>query len=174
MYGTTGIFRYPALTELGRVGELKVNMSVFVGTSSLFRRIFILLTTTTPCEVRFSHISSSLTPSKSLDLITPLHEFREECGVTLIGTLQISLDLRRFREWLSVAHSTNRVPFRNFFTDLRLPANPCSPLSIAKGESFRKAPSSVDPIIRNLGQVLKEVTLDFLAFIAFYHRFFIA
>ena len=79
-------------------------MSVFVGTSSLFRGIFILLTTT-PCEVSFSDITSSPTPSKSLE-----HEFREECGVTLIGTLQRSLDLKRLQEWLSVAHS-NRVLF---------------------------------------------------------------
>ena len=132
---------------MGRVGELKVNMSVFVGTNSLFRRIFILLTTTTLCEVIFSNIISSPTLSKYLDLITPLHEFREECGVTLIGTLQRSLDSRRLREWPSVAYSTNRVPFRNFFTEMRLPANPCSHLSIAKAESFRKAASSVDPII---------------------------
>ena len=52
--------------------------------------------------------------------------------------------------------------------DLRLTANPCSPLSLAKGDSFRKAPSSVDPIIWNLGQVLQEfiqeVILNFLTF----------
>ena len=58
----------------------------------------------------------------------------------------------RFKKTLRMAISCiNRVPFRNFFTDLRLPVNPCSSLSIVKGDSFRKAPSSVDPITRNLG-----------------------
>ena len=80
--------------------------------------------------------------------------------MTLIGTLHRSLDLRRLREWLSVAHSTNRVPFRNFFTDLRLPTNPYSPLSVAKGDSLCKVPSSVDLITRNRGQVLTDVILD--------------
>ena len=40
----------------------------------------------------------------------------------------------RFKKTSRMAHSTNIVLFGNFFTDFRLPANPCSPLSIAKGD----------------------------------------
>ena len=76
MYGTTGMRKYPAFTESGRVGVLKVRIRVFVGTSSLFRRTLILLTDVIPCEERFSQISSSLTPSRSFDRTTPFDEFR--------------------------------------------------------------------------------------------------
>ena len=67
----------------------------------------------------------------------------------------------RFKVTLRMAIS---VLFCNFFSDLRLPVNPCSPLSIAKGDRFCKAPSMVEPIIRNHGQVLTEVILDFFTF----------
>ena len=77
----------------------KVRIKVFVGNSSLFRRTFILLTDVIPCEDRFSHISSSLT--SSLHLMTPFDELREACEVTLIGTLQKIVDLRRQVECFS-------------------------------------------------------------------------
>ena len=83
------------------MGTSKVRIKVFVGNSSLFRRTFILLTDVTPCEDRFSHISSSPTPSSSLHLMTPFDELREACEVTLIGTLQKIVDLRRQVECFS-------------------------------------------------------------------------
>ena len=84
IYGTIGICKYPAFTELGRVGTSNVRIKVFVGTSSLFRRTFIRLTDVTPCEDRFSQISSSLTPSRSRYRITPFEEFRYVCGLSVI------------------------------------------------------------------------------------------
>ena len=48
---------------------------IFVGNSSLFRRIFIFLTAVTPCEDTFKQIS--LTPSNSRHLITSFDEVRE-------------------------------------------------------------------------------------------------
>jgi hypothetical protein len=152
MKGTTGIFKYPALTDSGRIGLLNVRIKVFVGIKTSFRRILILLTVVTPCEDRFSQISSSLTPSKSLDRITPFDELREECAVTLIDMLQSTFDFRRFLEWLSVEHSTKSDPFLNFLTLLGCPAKPSSPFCIAKGDNVRKAASSVDPMTINLGQ----------------------
>ena len=83
------------------MGTSKVRIKVFVGNSSLFRRTFILLTDVTPCEDRFSQISSSLTPSNYLHLVTPFDELREACEVTLIGTLQKIVNLRRQVECFS-------------------------------------------------------------------------
>ena len=83
------------------MGTSKVRIKLFVGNSSLFRRTFILLTDVIPCEDKCSQISSSLTPSNSLHLMTPFHELREACEVTLIGTLQNIVDLRRQVECFS-------------------------------------------------------------------------
>ena len=95
----------------GRMGTSKVRIKVFVGNSSLLRRTFILLTDVhvTPCEDRFSHISSSLTPSSYLHLMTPFDELREAYDVTLIGTLQKIVDLRRQVECFSEWHSTSDI-----------------------------------------------------------------
>ena len=142
--GTTGILRYPALMESGRRGFENVRMKVFVGTNSLFRRIWILLTADTPWEERLSSISSSLTPSKSLltadtpweerlssisssltpskslDRMTPFDELRDVCALTLIGILHITLDFRRHFEWCCLIHSTSKQPFCILFTLFRL------------------------------------------------------
>ena len=83
------------------MGTSKVRIKVFVGNSSLFRRTFILLTDVTPCEDTFSQISSSLTPSNYVHLMTPFDELRDACEVTLIGTLQNIVDLRRQVECFS-------------------------------------------------------------------------
>ena len=100
----------------------------------------------------------------SLDLITPLLAFRKECGVTLIAE-KFRFNFKTLVNGYQLhIQLIIRVPFRNFFTDLRFPANHCSPLSIAL---------PVDPITRNHHHVLTEVILDFLAFNDF-TRLFIA
>ena len=83
------------------MGTSKVRIKVFGGNSSLFRRTFILLTDVTHCEDTFSQISSPLTPSNYLHVITPLDELREAREVTLIGTLQKIVNLRRQVECFS-------------------------------------------------------------------------
>ena len=62
-------------------------------------------------------------PSKSLHLITPFEELREECAVTLIGTLQKTVDCRRQLECFLVVHSINK-PLPIFLTDFGSPAKP--------------------------------------------------
>ena len=51
------------------------------------RYYLIYFTDDTPCEERFSHISSLAIPSRSLALITPVNELRVKCTLTLIEML---------------------------------------------------------------------------------------
>ena len=152
-----GIFRYPALMESGRRGFENVRMKVFVGTNSLFRRMWILLTADTPWEERLSSISSSLTPSKSLDRMTPFEELRDVCALTLIGILHIIFYLRRHFEWCSLIHSTSKRPFFILFTLFSSPAKPWSALCIANGDSEFNAPSLTGSIIKKPGQLSVDV-----------------
>ena len=90
--------RYVKITFFDRCRKswkLNVRTKVFIGNSSLLRRTFIRLTEVTSSEDKFWQMSSSLTPSKSLHLITAFEELREECAVTLIGTLWKTVDFRR-------------------------------------------------------------------------------
>ena len=102
---------------------LNVMINVFVGNKSLLRGIVIRLTAVTFCEDKFSHISSSLIPSRSLHLITPFEKLREKCGVTLTGILQKVFDFRRQLEYFSLVHSTHS-PILIFLTDFGSPAKP--------------------------------------------------
>ena len=133
---------------------LKVMIKVFVGNKSLLPQIFIRLTAVTFCEDKFS----SLIPSRSLHLITPFEKLREECGVTLTGMLQNVFDFRRELECFSLVHSTNS-PILIFLTDFGSPAKPTIAFWTAKGDNLVKATSSVELIMRNLGQFI-EVTFD--------------
>ena len=62
-------------------------------------------------------------------------------------------------------HSTNNDPSFNFVTLLGSPAKPTSPFCMAKGDNFFKAPSSVELMMRNLGQVLEVVTFVFFVYV---------
>ena len=139
-------------------------IKVFVGNKSLLRQIFIRFTAVTFCEDTFSHISSSLIPSRSLHLITPFEKLREECGVTLTGMLQKVFDFRRQLECFSLVHSTNS-PILIFLTDFGSPAKPTIAFWTANGDNLVKAPSSVELIMRNLGQLVEITFVLFSDFV---------
>ena len=147
--------------ESGRRGLQNVSMKVFVGTNSLFRRICILLTTDTPWEERFSIISSSLTPSKSLDRMTPLEELRDVCALTLIGILHLTFDFRRHLEWC-LLHSSSKRPLLILFTLFSSPAKHWSAFWIANGDKEFNAHSLTGSIIKNLGQLSLDILEIFL------------
>jgi hypothetical protein len=60
-------------------------------------------------------------------------------------------------------------PFFNFLTCFGSPAKPTSPFCIANGDSFFKASSLVELMIRKLGQDCREeeITLDFFKTLLF-------
>ena len=118
---------------------LKVMIKVFVGNKSLLRRIFIRFTAVTFCEDTFSHISSSLIPSRSLHLITPFEKLREECGVTLTGMLQKVFDFGRQLECFSLVHSTNS-PILIFFDRFWLTSQTNNCLLDSKRRQFSQGP----------------------------------
>ena len=118
---------------------LKVMIKVFVGNKSLLRRIFIRFTAVTFCEEKFSHISSSLIPSRSLHLITPFEKLREECGVTLTGMLQKVFDFRRQLECFSLVHST-KSPILIFFDRFWLTSQTNNCLLDSKRRQFSQGP----------------------------------
>ena len=60
----------------------------------------------TACDIRFSQISSSLTPSKSLHLTTPFDEVSEASGVTLMGS---------FRRHLNAFRKDSQVTYLDFY-----------------------------------------------------------
>ena len=119
------------ISSLNRFDIQNVRTKVFIGTSSLFRRTFILLTSVTSCDERFSSISL-LTPSKSRHLVTPFDALREECGDNLIVTLPSEDDLRRHLQCFSVEHSTNNDPFFQFCSVLGLSGHTNQSLLISK------------------------------------------
>src|SRR6476469_3151430 len=155
MKGSTLMFKYPALIDIGKHGVQKVKIIdvVFLFCPSLVCIIFLAAETFMPFSCKSATRSSGFICDSSKLRITPFDVFILLCGDTLTGTEANRVCFSRLLACPALVTSTRSTPERNFFTDFTSPAKPFIAFSMMKGDNDDSGlPTSVGSTTRNLGQ----------------------
>ena len=151
---STFTFKYPTLISFGMSYRLKVRNRVLVGLT--FPSFFTVTrwSSTTPCVLSSSLISTSDKSESSRQLITPREEFKLLCTETCTGRLTNVTVFNRFSALGLLEHPTRKDPSLSLLVLLRVPAIAWKPFCTVKGDSLLRGFSSLaDVRTTNMGQL---------------------
>ena len=151
---STFIFRYPTLISFGMSGRFKVRNRMLVGITSPSFFTVTRWTSTIPCVLSSSLISTSDKSESSRHLITPREELKVLCPKTWTGQSTNVTVFNRFSAWALLEHSIRKDQSLSLLLLLRAPAIAWRPFCTVKEDSFLRGFSWLTDVrTTNLGQL---------------------